>query len=183
MRKELRTNYLFLCVNSKLRLVKLSAVTNIVSFRAMMKDRHPDYEIVNDTYPMQIKVSEDIIHKLMDRLNDCKKTSSNEYRTYDLDHYRIQTVIRLITRGNDVKGQDRLKCVRCGEDFYAVYDNLNDLYQFLNIDVEHCSDECMPNRVTKDHYPTQRYCKCGNVFNPTHRNDFYCQKCLNTVEK
>lgn len=182
MRKELLNNYLFVSVSSKLRLAKLSVVTNIVSFRNMMKLRHPTYEIINDDYPLRLKHNERLIYRLMNKLSDLKENETSEYRTYKLDTYRVQTVIRLITGSKKhIYGNDELICERCKSEFIGDYSRLNDIYQFVNLDNRYCSDDCSTS--VKKWEPQQRYCRCGNVFYPKENLQFDCNYCLNSVSK
>jgi len=178
MRKELKNNYLFLAVNSKTRELKISAITNIDSFRNMMKERWPEFEIINDNFPLRLKFEEHLIDKLMTLLKDCKKRSGNKFRTYELDNYRVQTVLRLIMGSKDlVFGSDTLLCCKCNEEFEADYSNVDSIYEFVRLDFSYCSDECK-TKVTRMNNTQDRYCRCGIVFTPTKSTQFYCQQCL-----
>lgn len=177
MSKSFKTCHLFIAIDYQNRLVKFSSVTNITAYRFMMSARHPTYEIINDDNPYIIK--DDLFHKIMNRIEDCRYRTGNQFRTYHLDHYRIQTVIRLLTHSKShVSGNDELICLRCEESFIGDYKNINDIRQFVSLDISYCSEDCISQtKVTKGWYPKQRYCKCGDVFTPTHKLDFYCKLC------
>jgi hypothetical protein len=175
-RKELVNNYLFVSINSQSRQVKLSAVTNIDSFRNMMRHRYGSFEIINDNYPLRLNVKDQLVYKLMDILKDCRITEGNAYRTYDLDSYRVQTVIKLITgSNNNIQGIDLLKCHKCNEQFEADYKHIKSIYDFIRLDFRYCSDKC--DQVTRAWSAGQRYCRCGDIFYPKDSLDYYCPAC------
>lgn len=163
--------YLFIAINWKLRLVKLSSVSNIESYRNMMMRRHPNYMIINDDSPFPI--TGDLIPSLMRIL----ESIGSEYRTYKLDNYRVQTIIRLLTGNKPDTGIDLLTCAKCEEVFEADYSNIRNIAQLINkLNLSYCSDDCETKvKVTWANH--QRYCKCGNIFLPKSNVDFYCDFC------
>jgi hypothetical protein len=173
--------YLFICVDSIDRLVKICAVSNIVQFRYMMRHRHPSYVIINDNSPYMFNWSSNLHWHIMNRLSNCKMYEGNKYRTYKLDNYRVQVVIRLLMHEDaKIKGHDVLICERCSEEFVATYDNVRTIAQFIGLDIRYCSDECIPSKSIP-WQSRQMYCKCDRIFYPKHSTQFYCDICLSNM--
>ena len=168
--------YIFISIDYKNRQVKFSAVNNLVSFYKMMKSRYREYEIINNGF--MTKKETRLLQKIMNLLEPFKCGTKGEVKTYSLDSYRVRSVIRLLTDDvTAVIGHDELICAYCRQWFEGDYSMVKDIYKLVSIDLEYCSKECEENNKAKDSYSSQRYCKCGNIFNPTHKLDFYCPKC------
>jgi hypothetical protein len=176
--KKIGKGYLFICIDTIDRLVKICAVSNIINFRHMMKYRHPSYEIINDDNPYVFMWCDNTHWRIMDKLQGCKMYSSNEYRTYKLDNYKVQTVIKLLMGDKPDTGEDILMCNKCNEEYIGDYSKIQNIDVFLNLDTRYCSDECKEAELKdKEWKPQQRYCRCGQIFYPIHKTDFDCQRC------
>lgn len=140
-----------------------------------MKSRYPEYEVIDSSY--SVRWNTGLHHKIMKLLQDYRSGTQGEFRTYKLDSYRVQTVIRLLTNVHStVIGHDVLKCKSCGNEYDADYSEIKDIYKFVTLDLSYCSDDCMP-QIAKQWHTSQRYCKCGQIFYPTYALDFYCKSC------
>ena len=171
-----KSGYIFVSIDYKNRQVKISAVSNVVSFYKMMKSRYPEYEIINNGFPTKFETR--LQQQIMRLLEPFRCGTKGEVKTYSLDSYRVRTVIRLLSNDTTATmGHDELICAHCGESFEGDYSMIKDIYKFVKIDLLYCSNECMSSNKAKDSYSSQRYCKCGVIFNPTHKLDFYCKDC------